>query len=167
MLWAQSTTKDYIRAEQKRHSISKSVISQVITSQVMFFLGSTCNALCRVFETGAGTRGLNVYLNASSAWVHKFRSCHCSEISLTDQTAAFNTVDCSKESSRLPFTLPGRNILCIFFFFFLSTHTAFTPSALTTEQQRFLVYTWMLPPCNFRPFFRLAWSLQYVRIWRG
>ena len=36
MLWAQSTTKDYIRAEQKLHSISKSFISQVIISQVMF-----------------------------------------------------------------------------------------------------------------------------------
>ena len=32
--WAESTTKDYIRAEHKLHSISKSFISQVITPQV-------------------------------------------------------------------------------------------------------------------------------------
>ena len=37
MLRAQSTTKDYIRAEHKLHSISTSFISQVITPQVMFF----------------------------------------------------------------------------------------------------------------------------------
>ena len=37
MLWAQSTTKDYIRAEHKLHSISKLFISQVIIPQVMFF----------------------------------------------------------------------------------------------------------------------------------
>ena len=37
MLWAQSTTKDYIRAEHKLHSISKLFISQVILPQVMFF----------------------------------------------------------------------------------------------------------------------------------
>ena len=36
MLWAQSTTKDYIRAEHKLHSISKLFISQVIKPQVMF-----------------------------------------------------------------------------------------------------------------------------------
>ena len=34
--WAQSTTKDYIRAEHKLHSISKLFISQVIILQVMF-----------------------------------------------------------------------------------------------------------------------------------
>ena len=33
MLWAQSATKDYIRAEHKLHSISKLVISQVIIPQ--------------------------------------------------------------------------------------------------------------------------------------
>ena len=38
MLWAQSTKKDYIRAEHKLHSISRLLISQVITPQVMFFL---------------------------------------------------------------------------------------------------------------------------------
>ena len=37
MLSAQSTTKDYIRAEHKLHSISKIFISQVIIPQVMFF----------------------------------------------------------------------------------------------------------------------------------
>ena len=37
MFWAQSTTKDYIRAEHKLHSISKLFISQVIIPQVMFF----------------------------------------------------------------------------------------------------------------------------------
>ena len=37
MLCAQSTTKDYIRAEQKLHSISKLFMSQVIIPQVMFF----------------------------------------------------------------------------------------------------------------------------------
>ena len=36
MLWAQSTTKDYIRAEQNFHAISKLVIPQAITPQVMF-----------------------------------------------------------------------------------------------------------------------------------
>ena len=34
---AQSTKKDYIRAEHKLHSISNSFISQVIIPQVMFF----------------------------------------------------------------------------------------------------------------------------------
>ena len=40
MLLAQSTTKDYIRAEHKLHSISKSFISQVTIPQIMwvFFL---------------------------------------------------------------------------------------------------------------------------------
>ena len=37
-LWAQSTTKDYIRAEHKLYFISKSFSSQVIIPQVMFFL---------------------------------------------------------------------------------------------------------------------------------
>ena len=36
MLWAQSTTKDYIRAEHKLHSIAKLFILQVIIPQVMF-----------------------------------------------------------------------------------------------------------------------------------
>ena len=36
MLSAQSTTKDYIRAEHKLHSVSKLVISQVIMLQVLF-----------------------------------------------------------------------------------------------------------------------------------
>ena len=35
--WLSSTTKDYIRAEHKLHSISKLFISQVIIPQVMFF----------------------------------------------------------------------------------------------------------------------------------
>ena len=37
MLYAQSATKDYIKAEDKLHSVSKLVISQVIIPQVMFF----------------------------------------------------------------------------------------------------------------------------------
>ena len=36
MLWAQSTTKDYTRAEQKLQSISKLIIPQVIIPQVFF-----------------------------------------------------------------------------------------------------------------------------------
>ena len=38
MLWPKSTTKDYIRAEHKLHSISKIFISQVIIPKVAFFL---------------------------------------------------------------------------------------------------------------------------------
>ena len=38
VLSAQSTTKDYTRAEHKLHSISELFISQVIIPQVMFFL---------------------------------------------------------------------------------------------------------------------------------
>ena len=38
VLWAQSTTKDYIRAEHKLHSITKLFISQVIIPQVKFLL---------------------------------------------------------------------------------------------------------------------------------
>ena len=38
MLWDQSTTKDYITAEDELHSISKLFISQVIIPQVMFFV---------------------------------------------------------------------------------------------------------------------------------
>ena len=37
MLWAQSATKDYIKAEHKLHSTSKLFVSQVTTPQVMFF----------------------------------------------------------------------------------------------------------------------------------
>ena len=37
MLWAQSTTKDYIRAEHKLHSKSMLFISKVIIPQIMFF----------------------------------------------------------------------------------------------------------------------------------
>ena len=37
MLWDQSTTKDYITAEDELHSISKLFIWQVIIPQVMFF----------------------------------------------------------------------------------------------------------------------------------
>ena len=37
VLRAQSTTKGYIRAEHKLHSVSKLFISQVIIAQVMFF----------------------------------------------------------------------------------------------------------------------------------
>ena len=37
MFWTQSTTKDYIRAEHKLHSISKLFISQVILPQVTVF----------------------------------------------------------------------------------------------------------------------------------
>ena len=37
VLWAQSTMKDYVRAEHTLHSISKFFISQVIIPQVMFF----------------------------------------------------------------------------------------------------------------------------------
>ena len=36
VLWAQSTTKDYIRAGHKLHSLSKLFISQVIIPQIMF-----------------------------------------------------------------------------------------------------------------------------------
>ena len=36
VLWAQSTTKDYIRAEHKLQSISKLFIPQVIIPQVFF-----------------------------------------------------------------------------------------------------------------------------------
>ena len=43
MLSGQSTTKDYIRAEHKLHSTSKSFISQVIIPQVMFFLACLCS----------------------------------------------------------------------------------------------------------------------------
>ena len=37
MRWAQSTKKDYIRAERKLHSISKLLISQFVTPQVICF----------------------------------------------------------------------------------------------------------------------------------
>ena len=37
VLWAQSATKDYIRADHKRHSIFKLFISQVNIPQVRFF----------------------------------------------------------------------------------------------------------------------------------
>ena len=37
VLWAQSSTEDYIRAEHKLHAISESFISQVFIPQVMFF----------------------------------------------------------------------------------------------------------------------------------
>ena len=38
MFLAQSTTKDYIRAKHKLHSISKLFISQVMIPQVMFLV---------------------------------------------------------------------------------------------------------------------------------
>ena len=43
-LWAQSATKDYIRAEHKLYSVSKLFISQVIMSQVMFSLANLYSA---------------------------------------------------------------------------------------------------------------------------
>ena len=51
MFCAQSTTKDYIRAEHKLHSISKLVISQVIIPQVKFFLAY-------LYSTGTQDRNL-------------------------------------------------------------------------------------------------------------
>ena len=44
MLWAQSTTKDYVRAEHKFHSISKLFISQVIIPIHEFFLAYSHSA---------------------------------------------------------------------------------------------------------------------------
>ena len=41
VLWAQSTTKDYIRAEHKLHSISKLFTSRVMTPQVTFLSAGT------------------------------------------------------------------------------------------------------------------------------
>ena len=38
MLWAQLTSKDYVRAEHKLHSISELFISQVISPQVIFYV---------------------------------------------------------------------------------------------------------------------------------
>ena len=49
MLWAQSTTKDYIGAEDKLQSISKLFIPQVIISQV-FFAQTTAQIMATTSE---------------------------------------------------------------------------------------------------------------------
>ena len=49
VLWAQSTSKDYIRAENKLQSISKLVIPQVIIPQVLFFFFSLSLSLSLLF----------------------------------------------------------------------------------------------------------------------
>ena len=46
MFLAVSTTKDYIRAEHKLHSISKLFISQVIIPYFMFFVVVFCLFVC-------------------------------------------------------------------------------------------------------------------------
>ena len=46
VLWAQSTTKDYIRAERELHSVSKISTSQVIIPQVMFFFWAYLYSAC-------------------------------------------------------------------------------------------------------------------------
>ena len=54
MLWAQWTTKDYIMAEDKLHSISKLFISQVMIPQVMLLL-----FLSYLYSAGAQHGGLH------------------------------------------------------------------------------------------------------------
>ena len=49
MLWAQSATKDYIRAEHRLHSISKLFIPQVFTPQA-FFPQTTAQILSTISE---------------------------------------------------------------------------------------------------------------------
>ena len=51
MLWARSTTKDYIKAEHKLHSTSKLFISQVIIPQVIL-VSSFVGALSSVSHEG-------------------------------------------------------------------------------------------------------------------
>ena len=51
MLWARSTTKDYIKAEHKLHSTSKLFISQVIIPQVIL-VSSLVAALSSVSHEG-------------------------------------------------------------------------------------------------------------------
>ena len=58
---AQSTPKDYIRAEHKLHSISKLFISQVIIPQVMFFESIY---IPRVLNTGTCLRQGDLFYSA-------------------------------------------------------------------------------------------------------
>ena len=50
MLYAQSTTKDYIRSENKLEFVSKLFIPQVITPQVFFFSQTTIQLLSTISE---------------------------------------------------------------------------------------------------------------------
>ena len=68
MLWAQSTTKDYIRAEHKLHSISKLFISQVVIPQVRCFFESIY--IPRARNTGTFTQQRNL---SYSAGLHRNR----------------------------------------------------------------------------------------------
>ena len=56
VLWAQSTTKDYITAEHELHSISKLFISQVVIPQTCFFVVVVFfNPICIPWALSTGT----------------------------------------------------------------------------------------------------------------
>ena len=67
VLWAYLTTKDYIGAEHKLHSISKLFISQLIIPQVMFF---ECIYIPRVLNTGTWIQQGEIFYYAG---LHKNR----------------------------------------------------------------------------------------------
>ena len=71
VLWAQSTTKDYIKAEHKLHSTSKLFISQVIIPQVIL-VSSLVGALSSVSHEGLhpGWTQTSFYLKVSHFTSH-------------------------------------------------------------------------------------------------
>ena len=77
MLWAQSTTKDYIRAEHKLHSISKSFISQVIIPQDMFFEPTH---IPRALNTGTCIRQGDLFYSAGLHRNHVLATANTGEI---------------------------------------------------------------------------------------
>ena len=69
VLWAQSTTKNYIRAEHKLHSISKLFFSQVIISQGMFFKPSY---ILQALYTGTCLRQGHLFYSAGLHRNHRW-----------------------------------------------------------------------------------------------
>ena len=71
VLWARSTTKDYIKAEHKLHSTSKLFISQVIIPQVIL-VSSLVGALSSVSHEGLhkGRTQTSFYLKVSHFTSH-------------------------------------------------------------------------------------------------
>ena len=76
-LYAQSATKDYIRAEHKLQSISKLFISQVIIPQVMFFEPIY---IPRSLNTGTSIQQGDLFYSAGLHRIHVLATANTGEI---------------------------------------------------------------------------------------
>ena len=74
VLWVQSITKDYIRAEHKLYSISKSLSSQVIIPQVTLF--EPIIYIPRAFNTGTRVTYFIIHVYTLYAHVYTHKNMH-------------------------------------------------------------------------------------------